>query len=206
MNNPIELVRSNFTEIVKDLHHIVDFEYTSIELASPSKLKITELLININSFCLLTKEIGDVLIENYHSDKDFRRLWGSISTQFSLLLEMKYGIKTEDFASSIISFINLDNNKNIEIGSFTEASILEARISTDGYSNATLLSINDFWIICFFLTRLTLQESTVVKETLEKIHKESNLAAEEIRAIKQRLEKKEKREAVKITNSSGTTK
>lgn len=206
MNNPNELVRGNFTEIVKDLHRIVDFEYTSIELASPSKLKIVELLININSFCLLTKEIGDVLIESYHSDRDFRRLWGSISAQFSLLLEMKYGVKTEDFAKTIISFLNLEGNKNIEIGSFTEASILEARIGTDGYSNANLLSINDFWIICFFLTRLTMQESVVVKETLEKIHKESNLAAEEIKTIKQRLEKKEKRETVRIANSSSTPK
>lgn len=195
-------VQNKFDVIISDLHRIVETEYTSIELNSPNKLKLTELLININSFGLLTKEVAETLVKLYYTDQDFRRLWGSISTQFSFLLELKYGIDTQEFAELIIKFLNIESRQNIEIGSFTTASILESRIGTEGYAGAKLTSINDFWIICFFTMRLTMQNSSMIQSTLEKIHEEVNLAGQVYKSARERFEQRMNRNAVKIKNVS----
>lgn len=155
-----------YDDIVKDLHDIINFEYTSMELIHPVISDITDMAVSFNSFGLLSAEVAEALNAAYASDRIFRRLWGSISTQFYMKLSMKYGIGPEQLTVSVLGTLNLETNAWVNEGSFTDINILGDRIGVKGYGGANLTNPNDFWIICFFLFRLTLDQSKIVVKTL----------------------------------------
>lgn len=168
-------IRNNFNDIVKEFHEIFECELLTLEASEkPILNELTQFFADCNSFTMLSSEIAKHLDELYSRNESWRRLWGSVSTQFGFSL-LKYEIQPFALAQYVMEYVDISQNQHgNNVDSFTLPELAADRTGTEAFEGKTLWSTNDFWIICVFLMRLTIHQSNFYNtEILKRFPNES---------------------------------
>lgn len=167
--------RTYYSGMIKELHSIIESEMVSS--GTPDEVvSCVSFISSINSFGLISKEVIDELLKKYENDSMWRRLWGSVATQFEFYLRSQTELQAKDVADFVISALDVEDRFQ-EATSLTQVELASSRVGLTGTNGLSLNNINDFWMICVFMFRLTSHLSEICTEITSRNFEEAGAPA-----------------------------
>lgn len=153
-------------DLLKKLHAIADSEitlYRSIKDGEAAGNAFCEFLIEINSDGLVSEETFNEAVMRYNSDEDFRRLMGSISSNFALFVDPEE--LYEELQATLVP-------ESLRFTSRTDPQISAHRVAFQGNQQG-FGAFGDWWYVTLILMRLSLHYSSVVRAFAHKTYEAS---------------------------------
>lgn len=153
-------IRENYKDIVSSLHEIVESEMMG--KGDPIEMEnCIRFITAINSFGLISAEVSGALLDKFSSDIWFRHVWGSIATQFEWELETRFDIRAFEISNHLMGIMNFEDRFREE-GCLTSPDLAAPRVGIEDLDGKSLNDINDFWLVCLMIFRLTISKSEIV--------------------------------------------
>ena len=173
----ITSVQYTFEGICQKLHEIVESEYGLLELLGVADYDdaVAKLLIqwvNINPQDMLNIQVVDHLAKMYCEDPVFRSRWSSISARFAVWLNEQTGQTCAEMSNRLYSLIVFDVQPEQDI---LPPVLFSTRVEVIPEEIA-IGSDELFWINCFMLTRLTIENSNLISQYKQSVKENASVS------------------------------